>query len=109
MVRPLSSLAKFSFVISNIRFSPRKRAAWRDTGMPASHYACQSPSNKITSLAETDAVLTRLRCGGHTSNRPEGASAHKPERLGWMPERGGLRKLLPAGQPRLPKDASRVR
>src|SRR5262249_6351695 len=47
MVRPLSSLAKFSFVISNIRFSPRKRAAWRDTGMPASHYACQSPSNKI--------------------------------------------------------------
>src|SRR6516162_7907149 len=26
MVRPLSSLAKFSFVISNIRFPPRKRA-----------------------------------------------------------------------------------
>src|SRR5258708_1439933 len=47
MVRPLSSLAKFSFVISNIRFPPRKRAAWRDTGMPASHYACQSPLNKI--------------------------------------------------------------
>jgi Protein of unknown function (DUF3182) len=34
---------------------------------------------------------------GHTSNWPEGASAHKPERLGWMPERGGLRKPLPAG------------
>src|SRR5262249_8498918 len=33
MVRPLSSLAKFSFVISNIRFPPRKRAAWRDTGV----------------------------------------------------------------------------
>src|SRR5215471_13152969 len=42
MVRPLSSLAKFSFVISNIRFPPGKRAAWRDTGMPASYYACQS-------------------------------------------------------------------
>jgi hypothetical protein len=22
-----------------------------------------------------------LRCGGHTSNRPEGGSAYKPERL----------------------------
>src|SRR5262249_49724648 len=100
MVRPLSSLAKFSFVISNIRFPPRKRAAWRDTGMSASHYACQSPSNKIVLFHVTccnGPVLTRLRCGGHTSNRPEGASAHKPERLGWMPERGGLRKLLPAG------------
>jgi hypothetical protein len=31
----------------DIRFPPRKRAAWRDTGMSASHYACQSPSNKI--------------------------------------------------------------
>jgi len=30
---PLSSLAKFSFVISNIRFPPRERAAWRDTSM----------------------------------------------------------------------------
>jgi hypothetical protein len=30
----VSSLAKFSFVISNIRFLPRKQAAWRDTGIP---------------------------------------------------------------------------
>ena len=26
----------------------------------------------------------------------------KPERLGWIPKRGRLLKLLPAGQPRLP-------
>jgi hypothetical protein len=32
-------------------------------------------------LKRTGAQL--LRCGGHPSNRREGASAHKPERLGW--------------------------
>src|SRR5262249_9539330 len=56
IVRPLSSLAKFSFVISNIRFPPGKRAPWQDTGMPASHYACQSPLNKIV-------LILRRACG----------------------------------------------
>jgi len=54
IVRPLS-LAKFSFVISNIRFPPAKRAPWQDAGMPASDHACQSPLNKIV------LILRRLR------------------------------------------------
>src|SRR6516165_1885430 len=103
MVRPLSSLAKFSFVISNIRFPPSGPRGGTPACLRATtrgHYACQSPSNKIGLFHVTccnGPVLTRLRCGGHTSNRQEGASADKPERLGWMPERRGLRKLLPAG------------
>ena len=63
--------------------------------MAGHQHACEPlrvsvPSNKIGLFHVTccnGPVLTRLRCGGHTSNRPEGASADKPERLS-IPRKG---------------------
>jgi hypothetical protein len=37
----------FCYLSDAPRWSPKKQAAWRDAGMAASHYACQSPLNTI--------------------------------------------------------------
>src|SRR6516162_8568317 len=85
MVRPLSSLAKFSFVISNIRFSPRKRAAWRDISMPASHYACQSLQIRLGSFTSPAATDRCSRDCAAADMQVIGRKAHPPTSLnGWV-------------------------
>jgi len=44
----------------------------------------------------------------NTNNQLEAACVGKPERLGWIPERGDPQMLLPAGRPRPPKHTSRA-
>src|SRR5262249_60447128 len=107
MVRPLSSLAKFSFVISNIRFPPRKRAAWRDNGMPASHYACQSLQIRLGSFTSPDATDRCSRDCAAADIQVIGRKAHPPTSLnGWggcQNDRGFESTLLP-DNPRVQQD-----
>src|SRR5215831_12427690 len=53
--------------------SSGERAPWQDTGMPASHYACQSPLNKIV-------LILRRACG--VIFEWEGAEEHRQQRTG---------------------------
>ena len=49
------------------------------------------------------------RFRSRTGIQLEATCADRPERLGLIPERGGLQTLPPAGPARLPSEASRAR
>src|SRR5215472_7647942 len=73
IVRPLSSLAKFSFVISNIRFPPGSGRRGRTATCLPAHYACRSLLNKIV-------LILRRACGVIVERKS--AEEHRHQRTG---------------------------